>query len=561
MNTPATSGIPTSGTTLPQHVLPESGGILRWLYPVLLALVWLFAYVGTFDSKLDMNGDNCMYYILATSLATGQGYTDLSSMTPSNTFPPGYPLLMTPLRVLTDSFIAQKIMNGLFMLASVLLLYWAMRRSDIRRELAFIAGCGMILSERTLHFACIMMSEMSFLLCSVLVAVALLKMDSGKSAFWKDRWFWVMLVFLALAYHVRTQGIALVAAVFVYFLARRRWKETLATAGGFALLCLPWTLRNKAMGLAQNRYFETISQANPFRPEDGSLDMGGIVSRFFDTLGMLISQALPNSIVPNLPYSLIWSFDGSPIDPGTPYLQLAGDYSQQPQTIGLWAIGLVSLALILYGFWQMRQLRWLLISYLACTFGVIALFSTPSGNRYITALLPFLTMGQFIGLYALLDMLWKKKFSSALSPWPLVLLLLFCKGPVAYLAKTNAEPLPGNYRNYIQIAQMVRVSVPKNTVVICRKPQLFHLYSRTRAQGYLYSSDDKAVLREMVKSKADFVVLDQLGFSSTPLYLYPAIQKNQHLFYPVVHLTFPDTYLLQFNRKKAAEMLGMEYEK
>ena len=70
--------------------------------------------------------------------------------------------------------------------------------------------------------------------------------------------------------------------------------------------------------------------------------------------------------------------------------------------------------------------------------------------------------------------------------------------------------------------------------------------------------DHKAVLREMVKSGADYVVLDQLGFSSTALYLYPAIQKNPELFYPVVHLTLPDTYLLQFDRKKAAEMLGMK---
>lgn len=555
--TPPPAASPAAATPLPPLSPRERYGVMRWVYPALLALVWVFAYTATFDPKLDTNGDNCMYYIYATALASGQGYTDLSSMTPSNTFPPGYPLLMAPLRFLTDSFAAQKVMNGIFMLASILMLYWAMIRSGVRRELAFIAGAGMILSERTLHFACIMMSEMSFLLCSALVVVALIRLDSSKSAFWKNPWFWMMVAFLALGYHVRTQGIALVAAVFVYFLARLRWKETLLTAGSFAVLCLPWMIRNKALGLAQSRYFETISQANPFRPEDGHLDIGGIASRFFDTLGMLISQALPNSIIPNLPYSLVGSFD-KPIDPSTPFLQLAGDYSQQPQTAGLWIIGLASLGLILYGYWQMKQLRWLLISYLAFTFGVIALFSTPSGNRYITALLPFLTMGQFVGLYALLNALWRKKFSRSLSPWPLVLLLLFCKGPVTYLSKVNAQPLPPNYQNYIEIAQMTRVSVPESTVVICRKPQLFYLYSRTRAKGYLYSSDDKAVLREMVKSGADYVVLDQLGFSSTALYLYPAIQKNPELFYPVVHLTLPDTYLLQFDRKKAAEMLGMK---
>ncbi len=536
----------------------EGSAFQRWIYPALLAFVWLLAYTYTFDPDLDLNGDNCMYYIYATSIASGQGYTDLSSMTVSNTFPPGYPLLMAPLRFLTDSITAQKILNGLFMLLSILLLYRVMLRSGFRRELAFISGCAMILSERVLHFASIMMSEMSFLFCSVVVIASLLRMD-GKKAFWKDPWFWVMLAALGYAYHIRTQGIALVGAVLLYFLCRLEWKQTLATAAGFIVCCLPWMLRNKAQGLEQSRYFETISQANPFRPEDGSLDIGGIVSRFFDTIGMLISQALPNSLIPNVPYSLVGNFREQ-VDPATPYLRMIGDYSAQPQTVGLWIMGLVSLGLICYGFWQFKRLRWMLLGYLVCTFGVIAIFSTPSGNRYITTLLPVLTMGQFVGLYALIDKCWQKKFQKAFSPWPLVLLLFFCKGPLNYLEYVNSQPTPAAYRNYMQIAQMVRANADPSTVVICRKPQLFHLYSGTQARGYLYSSDDKAVLRELVKSKADFVVLDQLGYSSTPLYLLPAIQKNIDLFRVSVQLTLPDTYLLAFDRRKAAELLGMKYE-
>jgi 4-amino-4-deoxy-L-arabinose transferase-like glycosyltransferase len=478
----------------------------------------------------------------------------------SNTFPPGYPLLMTPLRWLTDSFFAQKVMNGLFMLSAILLLYFAMVRSGQRRELAFIAGAGMILSERTLHFACIMMSEMSFLLCSALVVVALIQMDKSdhKQTLWKDKWFYVLLLALALGYHIRTQGIALVGAVVVYLLLRKEWKTVLGTIGGFILLCLPWMLRNRALGLGQSRYFETIQQSNAFRPEDGTLDIGGIVSRFLDTIGMLISQALPNSMVPNVPYSLIGSFD-QPIDPTTPYIRMLTDYSVQPQTLGLWLMGLVSLALIVYGFWQLRRLRWLLLSYLVFTFGIIAIFSSPSGNRYITTLIPFLTMGQFVGIYALLNRLWKLRRNTQLTAWPMVLLLLCCKGPLSYLHVVNSQPLPPAYQNYIQIAQATRVSVPESTVVACRKPQLFHLYSGTRATGYAYSSDDKVVLRELVKSKVDYVVLEQLGYASTGLYLWPAVQKNESLFRVVVQLKEPDTFLLYFDRA-AAERLLAAYE-
>ena len=89
----------------------------RAIYIGLLTIVWACAYIYIFNEKIDINGDNCRYYTFASSLASGQGYADISAPTPhpTNAFPPGYPLLMTPLRFFTDSIIAQKILNGLFL--------------------------------------------------------------------------------------------------------------------------------------------------------------------------------------------------------------------------------------------------------------------------------------------------------------------------------------------------------------------------------------------------------------------------------------------------------------
>ena len=98
----------------------------RAIYIGLLIIVWACAYVYIFNEKIDINGDNCRYYTFASSLASGQGYADISAPTPhpTNAFPPGYPLLMTPLRFFTDSIIAQKILNGLFLLGGALLLFY-----------------------------------------------------------------------------------------------------------------------------------------------------------------------------------------------------------------------------------------------------------------------------------------------------------------------------------------------------------------------------------------------------------------------------------------------------
>ena len=97
----------------------------KWLYPLSLVVIFLISFNYIFNSKIDLNGDNCSYYMLATSIAQGHGFADITNdaYTPSNVFPPGYPLLMSIVRLFTGSFLAQKIMNGLFLLASSLLMF------------------------------------------------------------------------------------------------------------------------------------------------------------------------------------------------------------------------------------------------------------------------------------------------------------------------------------------------------------------------------------------------------------------------------------------------------
>ena len=55
----------------------------RAIYIGLLIIVWACAYVYIFNEKIDINGDNCRYYTFASSLASGQGYADISAPHPS----------------------------------------------------------------------------------------------------------------------------------------------------------------------------------------------------------------------------------------------------------------------------------------------------------------------------------------------------------------------------------------------------------------------------------------------------------------------------------------------
>ncbi len=500
------------------------------IYIAGLIIVFIVSFSYIFDSKLDLNGDNCAYYMLATSIVQGHGYADITTAayTPSNVFPPGYPLLMTVVRFFTENFFPQKVLNGLFLLGSAILLFFLIKKNKLSDQIAFVAASAILLNYQVLHFATMMMSEMSFLFTSVLACWFIYKIDE-KKAFWKDPFFYLAIITAAYNYHIRTQGIALIAAILGYFLFTRQWKQMLGFAGGFAICLLPWMIRNKIAGLGQSRYMDIISMSNPWRPEEGTLGFGEIISRFFDTFRMLVTQAVPDSI---LPY-------------------IASDYGATPW-YG-WLIAIVMWTFIGIGIWQFRKYKYLFLFYILATFGVISIFSSPSGNRYITPLVPYLEITLLIGIYTSLSAgIRKLKIAKQFSPWILVLLFLFCSFPkLQSLRAINTMSYPANYQNFFKIAEEVHKQVPPTTVVCSRKPELFYMFSKTAVTMYAWTDNEKELIKGLIDSNVEYVVLEQLGFSSTARYLYPAIQKNPDLFPIAMHLKNPDTYLLKFDKEKA----------
>ncbi len=74
--------------------------------------------------------------------------------------------------------------------------------------------------------------------------------------------------------------------------------------------------------------------------------------------------------------------------------------------------------------------------------------------------------------------------------------------------------------------------------------------------NYKYTKDAKELLEDLVERKVDYVVLDALGYSSTYLYLFPAVQQYPQFFQEIVtHYDDTHTYLIRFNRELAAKEL------
>lgn len=504
------------------------------VFPLLIAAAWLGIARYTFNEKPDLNGDNFNYYIYASSLASGQGYCDLSApgAPATNNFPPGYPLLMTPLRMLTDSYVAQKWLNEVFVLLSLLLIYFGLMRAGLPMPISFTAAVSGAFLPRLFHFSTMMMSEASFLLTSVVVLYCLIRMAEHEERWWDDLrspWLYLMIVAVVVNYHIRTQGLAMIAGIVLAMLIRRHWAATGATIIGFVIGVLPWKLRNAALGLNGNRYIDSMMQANPWRPEEGTLTIGEMIHRFFDTLQMLLFQAIPNTVFP--------FFHTNPDQP---------EYS-----FGIYLAGALMVGLMIYGCWHTGKWRWALLAYIAATLGLISLFSTPSGSRYITTILPLLAALEMIGLWKLVTLLPKRpQWVETVAAFALLLLLFTSKAGMQEEHNLSQQRFPKQYKQFFAIGEKVKKNTPEGTVICSRKPQMFYLYSDRPGVVYKFTKDPDELLNDLVNKQVDYVILDALGYSSTPHYLFPAIQKYAQYFVPVIHYEDTHTYLLRFRREE-----------
>ena len=84
-------------------------------------------------------------------------------------------------------------------------------------------------------------------------------------------------------------------------------------------------------------------------------------------------------------------------------------------------------------------------------------------------------------------------------------------------------------------------------MVSCRKGQLFYLYGNRWVTGFKNTLDKEELIDRLVEKEVTHVVLDQLGYSSTSRYLYPAIKKYPGKFKVIHQLKNPDTYIMKFN--------------
>jgi hypothetical protein len=204
--------------------------------------------------------DDGMYVVLAKSLATGQGYRWLHvpGAPPATHFPPGYPALLALLWTIVPSFPANvvlfKIANACLLAAGAVgMTIFLRNRCGLGPVASGVVAVAGSIGIPTLVLSSMVMSEPFFFALLIPTLLLAERVTDGEttqadpSPLAQDdrkRWGYVVAAGVAAGALtlVRSHAIALVAALPLVLLLRRRVRDAAMAVGGSVVAMLPWQL-------------------------------------------------------------------------------------------------------------------------------------------------------------------------------------------------------------------------------------------------------------------------------------------------------------------------------
>lgn len=554
------------------------------LYLIIVSVVFHGTYDRIFDKKVHLGGDNAGYYILGKSLAQGDGYSSIHSKekTPGNHFPPGYPaLIASTMKLLSTKVTTVKAANGFYMWAALMVLFFLFRALTKNIHLSFIACLLAAYNFHLLEYSTIMMSEISFVLFSA-ISLLLFVLTDFEKAFYKNWKFLLFVLALVFTFYIRTLGISLFISFTLILLLQKRWKYAGALVTAFILLVAPWQIRSHNLG--GNSYVNQLLRKNPYRPELGPMEVADWPKRVGMNVKRYFTLEIANGMMPfeTIDYkqcvkqlkkesgeiaiattaadslAIKKALEAKPLTlkekqedaakrglPGAKVEITSSDYIVAILLIILMAIGLA----------RMKDHRILVGLYLAGTFSILFLWPEAwFGIRFMLPVVPILIMLALNGLVE--TPLFIAQRLKQKEPWIIAIIIPFIvffamKGDLEKRVvelETRAKGIyVSKFKNYFDIASWSSKNLPKDAVVACRKGQLFYLYANRYVAGFRNTLDKEELIDKLQENGVTHVVLDQLGYSSTSRYLYPAIKKYPGKFKVIHQLKKPDTYIMKFN--------------
>jgi tetratricopeptide (TPR) repeat protein len=483
---------------------------------LLLFVIGALSNIYTFDIKVNTDSDSAVSFLLGKALARGDGYCEswTSMNTPHTQHPPLYPAIISCVCRLTHerdytSIYITKYLNGVVCIASICLFFFVLLRLSVEAELAVISCVFLCINANFLAFASTTTSDMLFLFCLLLFMYSIVRLDTATKA--GDR-FWIYLAILsgtALVY-TRTAGLALIYAVAIYLVMRKRRMHFIAIFVPVYFLAVLWAVRG---ALAGN---------NPFAPGLGDVHGWDVIKSMAQNMAAYISNIAMGSVLPFL-----------------------GDKSYLPPLVQS-IISRGAIAVTAYGVIKHRQSRLLIL--ICLTFYVADLSFHPGAwtdVRVFFPLIPWVTYFFIRGLNEVITRIpdYYKSFPRIKPYWILIAGIL-CFPNLDQLRIKATNPYPARWKNLIQMAAWAEKNTPRDAVIYSSKPALFSLVSGRLVAGQTIPENAHELLQNVEKQKVGYVAVDQPGEPSQNDWI-SAVDNYPAAFHKVFEIANPRTSLFE----------------
>lgn len=489
----------------------------NWFYYIFITFVFILVYPYVFDSKLFLGGDNASYYALAKGIASNFQYVVSSNPipVPTNHYPPGYPFILAmAIKLGVTSLTGLKIVNGLFLLGSVIVTFLLSLRFTNQKVFSGLIALATLLNMHLLEYSSITMSEVPFVFFLLLTFYSFVKFVDSDYKLKSWSFFLTIVGVIALIY-IRTQGIAVIGAFVFYLILEKKFKIAGILTLCFILGYLPWQIRSSSLG--GSSYVTQLLKVNPYEADSKKMDIADWGARIKNNAIRYVSKEIPSLIFPVKPTVYNDSSTGKPI----------------PASNLQWFLGCLIVVFSLFGIWNIKKARWLLLSFFGANFIIFLLWPDVwFGIRFILPLTPLILIAFFVGIKSFPALFIKHDFIQSGKIYPLLILpYIFLNYPTINKLHEKAEGKHAtNWANYLLVAEWAKDKLKRTDVVVTRKPEIFFFIADTKTKTFPYTDDLDVLKADFDSLKVTHVVFEQLGFSQTGKYLYPLLVKESDRF-------------------------------
>ncbi len=471
-------------------------------------------------------GDDLHYLLLAKSIVHRHRYLDIYLPTepPNTQYPPGWPLLLSPLAlVFNDPYFPAKVLTLLISILTVFIGFKFFGKFKDRWLGLFAFGLVFI-PVSYWQYSSASLSDIPFLF--VVLLYFLVVDNKGKGGPVK-----LLPLFLPIiAFYIRTVGISLYLGHLLYLtLKKRRRRAVQALYIGMPIIML-WPLRNLLVAHtlgSSSGYLSSFFLKNPTLPEVGRASLSDILIRPIHNVSIFVTKALPN-------YFIQFSF---------------------AKMRGLW--GIILTLLFLLGLLRLKTLKDIhpFLPFVVLYLPMYLMWPEPwNEHRLLLPIMPFIAVLLVEGGRVML-----KPFKKVRNLIPAILVgIIFTVnifnvgGAIIPLWKSVYIYLKKDYLNLpnkwwaesFEVFQWMKENVPEDAIVLTRKPRVFAYftdrhctyYPRTRKQRkiwkFLKDHSDKDIFIVYVNwLKTDYGILRPFLTNKNNRRYIPTVyvSKNKHI--------------------------------